>query len=160
MLITPEQRAKLKSPLGKLCTNFDEVKKLVAGKRIISVGDVCTLGFIANGMRVHLAVFDHVFMRQKLEDERVAVLSAAFKNPRKYANPAGTLSEEIVRDAPKLLKEGGAILVDGEEDLTALAFVLHGKENDVVVYGQPKKGIVVVEPMKAKKKVEKILSGE
>ncbi|MBI5047105.1 DUF359 domain-containing protein [Candidatus Micrarchaeota archaeon] len=47
-----------------------------------------------------------------------------------------------------MLERGGGVLVDGEEDLTALAFILHAKAHDIVVYGQPHKGMVIVKPDK------------
>ncbi|MBU0591977.1 DUF359 domain-containing protein [Candidatus Micrarchaeota archaeon] len=155
MVIIPENiRNKLKTPLGKLYPSVSEVSELKTKHRIICIGDICTLNLLSIGIVPHLAVFDHLFMRNILDAEKVQILQKNFKNPKKYKNPAGTLSEAIIRDAAMLIKNGGAVLIDGEEDMTALAFIISADENDVIIYGQPNEGVVVVKPdKKLKEKV-------
>jgi GTP-dependent dephospho-CoA kinase len=141
--ISPEVREQLKIPLGR----FVDAAALRSQRcRIISIGDVCTLGLLESGIMPHLAVFDFRSMRHELEPAMVRALRSAFRNPVRYQNPPGTLSDEILRDAPALIKKGGAILIDGEEDLTALAFILAASGDDVVIYGQPNEGLVLVRP--------------
>lgn len=155
MRIPGKVRRQLKRPLGKLQADFRGIGALSRRRRIISVGDVCTLGLLAMGIRPHLAVFDHVFMRRRLDPGMVRILALNFRSPKRYKNPAGTLSERILADAPALISRGGGVLIEGEEDLTALAFILHAGEKDAVIYGQPGRGMVVVLPdRKIKKKVE------
>jgi uncharacterized protein (UPF0218 family) len=152
-------RATLKSPLGRLQKGYEGLKELGRTHRIISIGDVCTLGLLGAGVLPHLAVFDHLFMRQGLEPERKAILDNAFRNPSRYSNPPGTLSESIIADAPMLIEKGGAVLIDGEEDLTALAFIRSAGRRDIIIYGQPGEGLVVVVPdERLKKKIDKWLS--
>ncbi len=159
MIIPPAVKEQLKKPLGRLQTDFRLIKKLSRSRRIIAVGDVCTLALLAMGIRPHLAVFDHLFMRHRLDPGMVKILAFHFPRQRRYRNPAGTLSERLLRDAPKLLAEGGAVLIDGEEDLTALAFIRSAGKDDVIVYGQPNSGMVVVLPDKRiKKKIDGWLS--
>lgn len=159
MKIPENIRKELKKPLGELHIDFKRVRSLASEKRIISIGDVCTLGLLAMGIRPHLAVFDHKYMRNKLDEGFVNVLELNYPNPRRMANPQGTLSEEIVENAGKLMEEGGAVLIDGEEDLTALAFILKGSEKELIIYGQPNEGMVVVVPNgKVKKKIERWLA--
>ncbi|MFH1785256.1 MAG: DUF359 domain-containing protein [Candidatus Micrarchaeota archaeon] len=146
MEIPEKIKNELKKPLGQLIT-LEEIKKTEA-KRIISVGDVCTLNLIFVGITPHLAVFDHLYMRRKLEADAIAKLKSKFANPKKYKNQPGTISEELINDAEKILEEGGAVLIEGEEDLTALAFILVANENDIIVYGQPNEGMVMVIPDK------------
>ena len=141
-------RNKLKRPLGKLYKDFRVLKKLSHTHRVIAVGDVCTLSLLAMGIKPHLAVFDYRLMRRKLDPGMVNILRLHFKKPKKYKNPAGTLSDKILADAGKLIEDGGAIFVDGEEDLTALAFIANASSTDVIVYGQPREGLVIVEPDK------------
>lgn len=151
MEIPEEIKNKLKKPLGRFIS-LEKVKEV--NKRIISVGDVCTLNLISIGITPHLAVFDHFYMRQQLEPDSIKILEKNFPDQKKYKNPKGTLSEKILEDARKLIEDGGAILIDGEEDLTALAFILAADENYVVVYGQPKEGMIMVEyDEKIKKKI-------
>lgn len=159
MLIPGRIRARLKKPLGSLRKGFGTINTLSRTHRIIAIGDICTLALLAAGIRPHLAVFDHRFMRRKLSPNRIRKLSCYFRHPKKYKNPAGTLSEAIVRDAKKLLQRGGAVLIDGEEDLTALAFISSARATDIVVYGQPRKGMVMVRPnQRIKKRIGRWLS--
>lgn len=152
MEIPEEIKNKLKKPLGKFIT-LEQVKEL-GDKRIISIGDICTLNLISIGVVPHLAVFDHLYMRQKLELESIEILDKNFPNQKRYKNPHGTLSEKILDDAKKLIEDGGAVLIDGEEDLTALAFILAANEDEVVIYGQPKEGMIIIEyDKKIKKKI-------
>jgi uncharacterized protein (UPF0218 family) len=65
-----------------------------------------------------------------------------------------------MEDAQGLLQQGGAILIRGEEDLCALAFILEAGENDAIVYGQPGRGIVMVVPgHEVKEKIRKMIEG-
>lgn len=152
MRIPDQVKEELKKPLGRLQSDFKGMKELGGTHRLIAVGDVCTLGLLAMGIRPHLAVFDHLFMRKRLEPGMIRILELHFKEPKKYKNAPGTLSERIIAEAPKLIEEGGAVLIDGEEDLTALAFILAAGEKDVIVYGQPDEGMVVVRPDAALRK--------
>ncbi len=159
MIIPPAVKEQLKKPLGRLQTDFRLVKKLSRSRKVVAVGDVCTLSLLAMGIRPHLAVFDHLFMRHRLDPGMVKILALHFPKQRRYRNPAGTLSERLLRDAPRLMKEGGAVLIDGEEDLTALAFIRSAGADYVIVYGQPNSGMVVVLPDgKIKKKIDGWLS--
>ena len=160
MVKIPERvRKQLKKPLGSLYKDFKEIRKLSQDHRIIAIGDICTLALLAMGIEPHLAVFDFRFMRKDLGPEMQNILRMYYKKPKKYRNAAGTLSDKLLRDAGKLIKKGGAIFIEGEEDLTALAFIRSGTEKDVIVYGQPHMGIVVVKhDKKIKKKIEKWLS--
>ncbi|MFH0737624.1 MAG: DUF359 domain-containing protein [Candidatus Micrarchaeota archaeon] len=146
MRISEETRHRLKKPLGELQKDFREVRRLGHAHRIIAVGDICTLGLLAMGIRPHLAVYDHLFMRHRLDPGMVRVLELHYKAPERFNNPPGTLSERILAEAPRLLAKGGAVLIDGEEDLTALAFILAAGPKDIIVYGQPGAGMVLVLP--------------
>ncbi|HID73222.1 TPA: DUF359 domain-containing protein, partial [Candidatus Micrarchaeota archaeon] len=159
MRIPEKVKKELKKPLGKVHPDYSAVMKLSEGRRIISVGDICTLGLLQIGIRPHLAVFDFRFMRKRLQPEYVNVLKREFKKSRRIKNAKGTLSDSIMKRAGALIEEGGAVLIDGEEDLTALAFIDSADSDDILVYGQPGKGIVVVEmDKKTKKKVKELLS--
>lgn len=148
----PEQvKKELKKPLGKVHKDFKEIKTLSRTHRIVAVGDVCTLGMLAMGIMPHLAVFDHLYMRRRLTPGVIRILEFHFKKVKRYKNAPGTLSKGILSSASELLEEGGAVLIDGEEDLTALAFILAAGEKDIIIYGQPDEGMVIVKPNKALK---------
>lgn len=157
MHVSDHVKEKLKKPLGKIQNNFLTLQKLSESHKIIAVGDICTICLLAAGIKPHLAVFDFKSERKELSDDFKNTLRLHFPNPKKYKNQTGTLSLKILKDAPKLLKNGGGVLIDGEEDLTALAFINAANEKTVVVYGQPKKGIVLVYPKKIRKKINEII---
>ena len=158
MKISEKTRQALKQPLGKLKIDLRKVKELSKSHRIISVGDICTLALLAVGIKPHLAVFDYKAMRKEIDESLIGILKLNYRDPKKYENKAGTLSDRIINDAPKLIEEGGGVLIDGEDDLTALAFIQAAKDDDIIVYGQPNEGIVIVLPdKKTKEKVSFLL---
>ncbi len=153
MIISKETRIKLKKPLGKLYQSLEIVKLLSKKSKIISVGDICTLALLCIGVRPHLAVFDFKYMRQALPSGMAAIIKREFKDVININNKAGTISEELVKKAKSIMKKGGAIKINGEEDLTALVFIKYAEKNMIIVYGQPNEGIVVVKPDKKTKKL-------
>jgi len=156
-MIIPERiKKQLRKPLGRVHKDLSFLKK--SRKRIISIGDESTANILSLGIRPHLAVFDFKIMRKKVSKGMRELFLSSFGKIKRYKNRKGTLSEKLLRDAPRLLRDGGGVLIDGEEDLTALAFMLKGGKKDLIVYGQPRKGIVAVEPKKIKVKIKKILS--
>jgi uncharacterized protein (UPF0218 family) len=158
MAVIPNKiKITLKKPLGRLHPSPSFLRK--TKRRIISVGDESTLVMLENGIKPHLAVFDFKIKRKKITKSKMRILLSSFGKIMRYKNKKGTLSDYLLRNAGELMKKGGAILIDGEEDLTALAFILEGGKKDIVVYGQPDKGLVSVKPEKAKRRVLKILTG-
>ncbi|HSB47580.1 MAG TPA: DUF359 domain-containing protein [Candidatus Bilamarchaeum sp.] len=146
-------REELKKPLGAVIRDISGLGRK-PDERIISIGDVCTLEFLSRGIIPHLSVFDFKSMRKPLHEKgRKALMSLG--EAKKYANPPGTISESLLADAGMLLEKGGAVLIDGEEDLTALAFILEAGKKDIIVYGQPREGMVIVRAdSKLKKKIK------
>lgn len=153
MVAVPEKfRRDLKKPLGKLYKDVEGIRALRKAGRIVSVGDMCTIALLKIGITPHLAVFDYRCKRKRLGNADRSFLMKAFKKKARYSNPAGTLSDKLLLDAPALMEKGGAIFIAGEDDLTTLAFILAGKDSDIVLYGQPNKGIVIVKPTKKLKR--------
>ncbi|MBI5227293.1 DUF359 domain-containing protein [Candidatus Micrarchaeota archaeon] len=157
--IGPKTREFLKKPLGKLYKNIKSAKgqNQFTKKRIIAIGDIVTLRLLGSRIVPHVAVFDYQTKRKKLTKNLIGKIKKIFPKARKYANAAGTVSNRLIKDAKKIMKRGGGILVKGEEDLTALAFILSGRSGDRVIYGQPNKGIVIVSPNKIKRKIRRLL---
>lgn len=156
-VIPPRIRRQLKRPLGPVHTTYEKIKQLSNDYKIVAVGDICTLTLIAIGIKPHLAVFDFKERRRKLKTQLINVLKFHFKNIKQFKNRKGTISKRLLKAAPALLKRGGAVCIDGEEDLTALAFARYADKNTLIIYGQPYSGIVVVFPTKeTKKKIDDI----
>ena len=139
-------------------SNYSFLEKLKS-KRIISIWDASTLALLENGVTPHLAVFDFKIKRKKITAVQKKKLLSSFNKIRKYKNPKGTISNYILKNAKKLITNDGAVLIDGEEDLLTLAFILASGKNDVILYGQPNKGIVLVIPdKKLKNKIRRLLA--
>jgi uncharacterized protein (UPF0218 family) len=155
-LLTPTLRKKLKSPLGLLIQgSFTEtmrrLKKIIENNKpsmLISVGDVVSGNMIKHGIQPRVLIVDNKVMRK-----RIAPIQVRVNQTLHLKNPAGTLTEEawgVIREALRK-KRQTRVLVDGEEDLVTLVAVLCAPENSLVIYGQPKEGIVIVRVTKEKK---------
>jgi len=164
--LTRLQRKEGKSPLGLLIEgSFDEtiekLMKLIENEKpsmIISVGDVVSESMIKKGVFPNVFIVDNKVMRKP-----VSPFLAEVDRTRYVKNPPGTLTNEALREIQEILKGRQhriKIVVDGEEDLLTLPAVLYAPENSFVVYGQPRKGIVVVRVTKEKKeRVRQVIEG-
>lgn len=149
-------RASLKKPLG-MEGELGNLIPLMKGMKIIAVGDQVTYSLLGRGMPPHVAVFDFKTMRGPVETRVRARLEKEYPRPKIFENPAGTVSEKLFSEAPALMREGGGILVIGEEDLAAIPFIHFLEEGYVVVYGQPGEGCVLVSSSSAgRKKIKKL----
>jgi uncharacterized protein (UPF0218 family) len=141
-------RGELKKPLGRLLRG-DATYNVIALGRLLdeekppcfaTVGDYVTFYVIESGLDPDLAVVDHRVMRREVDPfdfnrDKVTV-----------SNPAGTIKAEAQRvlgDAITLKKRLG-VVVEGEEDLLVLPLMAMMPIGSVIVYGQPREGMVVV----------------
>ena len=136
-------RKKLKKPLGELLP-FAEALGRCRGKKVIAVGDEIVFNFLMEGKFPFVSIFDGKTLRKPIEPGVRKKIAEIYPHPEKVENPAGNISKEMFEIARKFLREGGALYVDGEEDLFALPFALLLKE-EVLVYGQPGEGCVFLE---------------
>jgi len=159
MLIVPKEvRDILKKPLGKVYHNLSTIKKLSKKNRIICIGDICTLAMLSIGVKPYISVFDFKYMRKNLPQHMIHVLNREYKRKINFINKPGTISKSLLESAKFLIRRGGAIKIDGEEDLTALAFMKNADNGMITIYGQPDKGIVVVESnKKTRSRISKLI---
>ncbi len=156
--VSPEMRAKLKAPFGALIegTFSETMSKLgiiVAREKppkVISVGDTVSRNLHEHGLNPQLSITDNKSMRKRIQPRVFPAKSVVY-----VKNPRGTITEEAIAAVKKALESERQIqiVVDGEEDLLTLVAVLHAPKNSLVIYGQPREGIVVVK-VTAKKKAE------
>lgn len=146
----------LKKPLGNLLTTLP-LQTITKAPFTISVGDETTKRLLENGIIPHLSVIDFSIGRikkyEKIEDlgfsPSMKVVSAV--------NPPGILTPSLARAIKESFKDIVAhnkqevIVVDGEEDLATLLCILFAPLSSVVLYGQPKQGLVVVNVTEEKK---------
>lgn len=149
LILTPELRALLKSPMGELLTgdeeqNMKNLKKIVKQEnspRVICVGDAVSRNAIKAGEDSWIKIVDGKEMRMETGLD-------GFHGSRMFLveNEPGTISHiawETVSEAIK--HEGSILIVKGEEDLLTLPAILEAPKRSIVIYGQPPKaGIIVV----------------
>jgi uncharacterized protein (UPF0218 family) len=156
-------RARLKTPLGELIqgppensiTRLKQILKSEKISKIICVGDFVSRLLVESSVPVDLAIVDNKMMREDAE---------TFQSDCEYVfrvvNPAGTLEMAAwaaVREA--LEKPRSVLVVDGEEDLLALAAIALAPHNSLVLYGQPREGMIAVRTDEAKKlEIESIIA--
>jgi len=150
LILTPELRKELKAPLGLLIKgSFKETSRKIAElvrekkpPRLIAVGDRVSRNMIKNRIPLDVAVVDSKVMRRPISPIRFKT-----ENTFQVSNPAGTLTGEAWRAVEEAVNSPGRskVIVNGEEDLLTLIAVLSAPNGSLVIYGQPRQGIVVVE---------------
>ncbi|MDI9646389.1 MAG: DUF359 domain-containing protein [Archaeoglobales archaeon] len=163
MLKLPDYlRSKLAKPQGKLYKDgervYERIEEIKTSKMIACVGDLVTIQATKFGVDVNIAVIDGKTLREKSLD-----FDIRFFEILEVENPAGVITCKLlnvlkiaVRDA--LSGKKVCVRVDGEEDLAALPLALLLPENSVILYGQPKEGVVAVKiDSSSKKRFREIL---
>lgn len=145
----PTDLQRLKEPFGRLLPGTP-AQTMAALTRIISqtqpgrvaaVGDVVSRETMIAGIAVNLRILDHISMRRP-----TSAFNMKARKTYHVKNPAGVITLEAWETIKQSMKDEEAlIVVDGEEDLLALPCIAESPNNSLVLYGQPSKGLVVVE---------------
>ena len=147
MKLPDSLRDQLKIPLGVLLpigqddkTNIQ--KYLSDNSYIITVGDRTTEKMIDFDLIPSLQIIDGLEKRIKRD---IIKLGSAFE--LKIDNPAAEITLESIEIIKKAFSLNPPIrlTVNGEEDLLVLPACIHAPENSVILYGQPNKGLVLVQ---------------
>lgn len=151
-----ELRAELKTPLGTLVRGSpQETMSTLRGfleerrpRLLISVGDFTSKNIIEAGLPLKMAVIDNKVMRREIEPW----FPSGWEELR-VENPPGTIRAEVwgVLEEAINLNKGVVVFVEGEEDLLTLPVIALAPIGSVVIYGQPKEGIVIVEVTEERK---------
>ncbi len=140
---------RLKEPFGKLLPGepsktmpeLNTIIRRLHPRKIVAVGDVVSRETVAVGIRVDVRIIDHVSMRKP-----TAAFNLKARTTYHVRNPAGVITLESWETIKRAMKDDDAvILVDGEEDLLALPCIVESPSNSLVLYGQPSRGLVVVD---------------
>lgn len=111
---------------------FDEILKRKKFKKIITVGDYCSLNLPSD-----VKIFDGKIKRKKIK--KIPEFSL------KCSNPAGTIQRKVWKILKRAIKKNENVFVDGEEDLLVIPAVLLSKKNTAIIYGFPEKGVCLIE---------------
>jgi hypothetical protein len=120
------------------------LKELVEKEKpslIVSVGDVVSQDLIEHRISLNVLIVDNKVMRKTIQPITVDADQTIYAK-----NPPGVITDEAWGAIRSAIEQKGQtrVMIDGEEDLLALAVVLSAPEGALVVYGQPHVGIVVV----------------
>jgi uncharacterized protein (UPF0218 family) len=148
LVLSMGRRQDLKVPLGVLLradvhVNVEALGRLLEADKPpmwATVGDYVTSHILEAGLLPDIAVVDYRVMRVDVEP-------TGFKRDMvTVLNHPGTISAEAQRvlyEAISLKRRLG-VVVEGEEDLLVLPLMAWMPIGSVVVYGQPREGMVVV----------------
>jgi uncharacterized protein (UPF0218 family) len=159
--VLPERlRGELSKVVGKLVSTKSEMLAEVKASRfVVTVGDVVTLDFLEAGRVPDISVVDYRTKRMPMA-EVLKKFDRFEQSVVRVRNPAAEISQELwnaIKDGyenPRNLR----IVVEGEEDLAALACIALAPENTSVIYGIPNRGATVLHvDQKIKVLVEKVL---
>ena len=147
MKLPDSLRDQLKIPLGVLLPigqdNKTNIQKYLSDDSyIITVGDRTTEKMIDFDLIPSLQIIDGLEKRIKRD---ILKLGSAFE--LKIDNPAAEITLESIEIIKKAFTMNSPIrlTVNGEEDLLVLPVCIHAPENSVILYGQPNKGLVLVQ---------------
>ena len=146
-------RAELKKPLGKLLAGppsetVNLLKRVLKQKKppyFAVVGDFTSKNVLDAGLEPDLVVVDNRVMRSEVppvdlgERQRITVFNQA---GTVEAGAWSALEEAVI------LKSRASVIVEGEEDLLVLPLISLTPIGSLIVYGQPREGMVVVEVTK------------
>jgi uncharacterized protein (UPF0218 family) len=149
-------RAELKAPLGKLLPGepHETVYKLRRMLRMKKppmfavVGDFTSSNILEAGLDPDIIVIDYRVMRLDVDP-----LNHGERHILRARNPRGTIDSEAwtALEEAATLKSRTAVIVEGEEDLLVLPLISLMPLGSVIVYGQPREGMVVVEVSEERK---------
>ena len=144
----------LKEPIGTLFEGPESDPSVAMTKvlekynqhkhRLIAVGDVAVKTLIDMDIIPSIGVVDGQTKRKELPSN-LKVNESLFSKILTCNNDPGTISSEFKRSLKKasISAEKTIVMVKGEEDLAPLILHLCLQIGDVVIYGQPKEGLVV-----------------
>ncbi|RLG96788.1 DUF359 domain-containing protein [Candidatus Bathyarchaeota archaeon] len=143
-------RAKLKRPLGHLfrgqpaetVLKLKEFLKKRETPLFAVVGDFTAKNILAASLEPDIVVVDHRIMRITVDP-----LDHGTRRIINTENAQGTIDAEAwnALEEAVILKSDASVIVEGEEDLLVLPLISLMPLGSVIVYGQPREGLVVVE---------------
>jgi uncharacterized protein (UPF0218 family) len=143
-------RAELKRPLGRLfrgppAETIQQLEEFLEKREpplFAVVGDFTTENILASKLRPDIVVVDHRIMRIT-----VAPLDYGTRRVIDTKNAQGTIDAEAWEALGEAvtLKSEASVIVEGEEDLLVLPLISLMPLRSVIVYGQPREGMVAVE---------------
>ncbi len=161
--LTEELRKILSEPQGKLYEGegVDPIKRALSDFSFVilaCVGDIVSYYTLRSKLKPDIIVIDGKSIRRTLNDSIRKDIEKATSDYAsiKAKNPAGHITEDLVEKifyAIGLVKSGSRvrIFVQGEEDLAVMPLAIMLPKGSLIVYGQPRRGVVAVAVSREKK---------
>ena len=149
MKIDPSQLNLLKEPFGVLIKDENINKEslhreIESAHKIITVGDTTTEKLVQLGYIPDISVVDGKEKRIK----KNKIFEYPADKVLHFENHPGELDELIIVEILQLTQSKFEnkikFIIEGEEDLIALPFLMYSPDNWVICYGQPYQGLVIV----------------
>lgn len=146
MILPKKHRHLFADPIGELIddsqVNRDYILKEIDGAScVITVGDRTTERILSYGITPNLQIVDGLEQRQSRPLPQSSAYTVTCNNPPSH----------ITDDAVSAIMKAYAsehpicIRVHGEEDLLLIPALIHAPDHAVLVYGQPNRGLVLVQ---------------
>ncbi|WP_202319418.1 GTP-dependent dephospho-CoA kinase family protein [Archaeoglobus neptunius] len=143
-------REEFAKPHGKLYRGSGErlileVEEIGDCRLLCCVGDLVSASAVKVGVIPDIAVIDG----KTLREDSVEFETEVFDERIETWNPAGYVSCRLISDLKKaveLADDGKKVMVfvDGEEDLAVVPLGILLPENSLIIYGQPREGVVAL----------------
>ncbi len=147
--ITDRLREELAIPFGRLYEGrgpelVRSIKEIETADFLATIGDLVSLFTFQAGYQPDIVVIDFKTERRVLGESFESDMMSYLKGYSilRVKNPQGHVTEELV-DALKtaIAERKTCVIVDGEEDMSALPLALLLPEGSVILYGIPSRGI-------------------
>ena len=158
-----------KTPMGELFEGPEDAPEVALSAMLealpenhgtlVAVGDVTVKGLMDMGVLPDIAFIDGQTKREAL-DASLLVRGDAYAQQRSVVNPPGQLTPELLDVVRWALEQDQSVLVevDGEEDLAPMFVLATAPLGTIVVYGQPRQGVVMrILDMEAKHRARNLL---
>jgi GTP-dependent dephospho-CoA kinase len=162
LILKKEMRAEFKKPVGTLYSSISDAKDTInsIGNKslVISIGDVTTRNMLDEGIIPDVGIVDNMIERQP-SDYEICYDNVTLKTK----NPPGTITDQMwktIKEGFSLVEKAGynvLIVVDGEEDLSAIPCMVMAPAGSIIFYGQPGEGVILCEVDEIKEKAEDLI---
>lgn len=147
--VTEKLREELAVPFGKLYEGIgpelvQRIEEIKETEFLATIGDLVSLFTFQAGYSPDLVVIDFKTERRELGDSFESDIMSFLRdyNVIRVKNPQGHITEELVEALTTGISERRTcVIVDGEEDMSALPLALLLPAGSVILYGIPSKGI-------------------
>jgi pantetheine-phosphate adenylyltransferase len=143
-LILPDSlRHELQIPWGDI---LSDIPNNINGFKTIVIGDETAKRFNEQNINQFLSIVDFLINRQ-VRFKSLTELGFGRESAQKVKNAHGTMTSELLRAIRDSFqdKKRKVLLVEGEDDLSALAVLLLAPLGFSIFYGQPNQGLIQVQ---------------